>query len=62
MVKTFPDDVLRELKRVSDAVLEEESAKDPLSAKVWASQKTFRDQVKDWTDIAEGAIIRSRHL
>jgi TRAP-type mannitol/chloroaromatic compound transport system substrate-binding protein len=61
-VKLFPDDVIKALKGVADSVLDEESAKDPLSARVWASQKAFRDQVKDWTDIAEGAIIRSRHL
>jgi TRAP-type mannitol/chloroaromatic compound transport system substrate-binding protein len=62
VVKMFPDEVLRELKKVSDTVLDEEAAKDPLSQKVWASQKAFRDQVKDWTDIAEGAIIRARSL
>lgn len=61
-VKSFPDSVLRELKVVSDTVLDEEAAKDPLSAKVWASQKAFRDAVRPWTDMAEGAIIHSRSL
>lgn len=61
-VKFFPEAVMKELKRVSDVVLEEEAAKDPLSAKVWASQKAFRDSVTPWTDMAEGAIIRARSL
>jgi TRAP-type mannitol/chloroaromatic compound transport system substrate-binding protein len=61
-VKLFPDDVLRELKKLSDVVLDEEAAKDALSTKVWASQKAFRDSVQKWTDIAEGAIIRARNL
>jgi TRAP-type mannitol/chloroaromatic compound transport system substrate-binding protein len=61
-VKFFPEEVMRELKKVSEAVLDEEAAKDPLSAKVWASQKAFRDSVTPWTDMAEGAIIRARSL
>jgi len=61
-IKSFPDDVLRELKKVSDAVLDEEAAKDPLSQKVWASQKAFRDSVTSWTAMAEGAIIHARSL
>ncbi len=61
-VKSFPDDVLRELKKLSDAVLDEEAAKDPLSQKVWASQKAFRDAVAPWTAVAEGAIIHARNL
>jgi TRAP-type mannitol/chloroaromatic compound transport system substrate-binding protein len=61
-VKSFPDDVLRELKKLSDIVLDEEAAKDPLSQKVWASQKAFRDSVAPWTAIAEGSIINARQL
>jgi TRAP-type mannitol/chloroaromatic compound transport system substrate-binding protein len=61
-VKFFPDDVMRALKKVSDEVLDEEAAKDPLSAKVWASQKAFREAVTPWTNMAEGAIIRARQL
>jgi TRAP-type mannitol/chloroaromatic compound transport system substrate-binding protein len=60
--KPFPDDVLRELKKLSDAVLDEEAAKDPLSQKVWTSQKSFRDSVAPWTAMAEGAIINARKL
>jgi TRAP-type mannitol/chloroaromatic compound transport system substrate-binding protein len=61
-LREFPDDVLKELKALSAQVVEEEAQKDPLAAKVWASQKAFRDQVVKWTDVSEQAYIRARNL
>ena len=61
-LKTFPDEVLKELKTISEQVVEEEAAKDPLSKKVWASQKRFKEQVMQWTNVSEQAYLRARSL
>lgn len=61
-LRHFPDDVLKELKTISEQVIEEEAKADALSAKVWKSQKAFKDQVTKWTDVSEGAFLRARSL
>lgn len=61
-LKYFPDDVLKELKKLSEEVIDEEAAKDPLSTKVWASQKAFKEQVMQWTAVSEQAFLRARSL
>uniref|UniRef100_UPI003569936B TRAP transporter substrate-binding protein n=1 Tax=Thiomicrorhabdus sp. TaxID=2039724 RepID=UPI003569936B len=61
-LKEFPDDVLKELKTLSEQVVDEESQKDDLSKRVWASQKAFRDQVSKWTQASEQAYVRARSL
>lgn len=59
-LKKFPDDVLRELKATSDAVVAEIAAKDPLSKKVYESFVRFRDQVVAWHDVSERAFLNAR--
>ncbi|MBN2866719.1 MAG: TRAP transporter substrate-binding protein [Thiotrichales bacterium] len=61
-LRNFPDSVLKELKTISEQVVEEEAKNDALSAKVWASQKAFRDQVVKWTEVSEFAYVRARGL
>ena len=61
-LRHFPDEVLNTLKTLSQQVVEEEAAKDALSAKVWASQKAFRDQVVQWTEVSEFAFVKARGL
>lgn len=61
-LRYFPDEVLKELKKLSSEVIEAEAASDKLSAKVWASQKAFLHQVTQWTNVGEGAYIRARNL
>lgn len=62
VLKHFPDEVLRELKRLSQEVVEEAAKSDALSGKVWASQKTFMEQVSKWTKVSEQAFVASRAL
>ncbi|MEW6646649.1 MAG: TRAP transporter substrate-binding protein [Pseudomonadota bacterium] len=59
-LKKFPDDVLRQLKTTSDAVVAEIAAKDPLSKKVYESFTRFRDQVVAWHDVSERAFLNAR--
>jgi TRAP-type mannitol/chloroaromatic compound transport system substrate-binding protein len=61
-LRYFPDSVLKELKKLSADVIEEEAAKDPLSTKVWASQKAFKEQVSKWTNVSELAFLNARNL
>ncbi len=44
----FPDEILRELKAVTDEVLAEEAANDPDFARIWASQKRFQQNYEHW--------------
>lgn len=61
-LRHFPDEVLKELKAISAQVVEEEAKKDALSAKVWASQKAFKEQVTKWTAASEQTFLRARSL
>jgi TRAP-type mannitol/chloroaromatic compound transport system substrate-binding protein len=61
-LRHFPEDVLRELKTIAEDVVEEAAKADPLSKKVWASQKTFKQQVSQWTEVSEATFLRARAL
>ena len=61
-VMTFPDEVLRELRKVSDEVIAALVARDAFSAKVWASYKAFLDRVVEGSRIGEHAQMRARDL
>ncbi|CAN8139251.1 Monocarboxylate 2-oxoacid-binding periplasmic protein all3028 [uncultured Thiomicrorhabdus sp.] len=61
-LRHFPDDVLKELKTISEQVVEEEAKADALSEKVWASQKAFKEQVSKWTNVSEFAFLKARNL
>ena len=59
-LRAFPDDVLAELRKVSFEVFEEQAADDPMSAKVWASMKSYMDQVRPWTAIGSQYFVNHR--
>lgn len=61
-LKHFPDEVLKELKSIAEQVIAEEAQQDELSQKVWASQKAFKEQVSEWTQVSEQAFLRARSL
>ena len=61
-LRKFPDEVLKELHKISDQVVAEVAAKDPMSKKVYDSFKGFRDQVVAWDDISERAYLNARAL
>jgi len=56
----FPKDVLAKLRTLSEEVIKEESEKDEMSKKVYASYKAYRDQVVKWHDISEKAYLNAR--
>jgi TRAP-type mannitol/chloroaromatic compound transport system substrate-binding protein len=59
-LRAFPDDVLAELKRVSFEMLEEKAAADEMSARVWASLKTYLQRVKFSTAVGSQYFIDHR--
>ena len=61
-LKKFPDDVLRRLKILSQDVVEEIAARDPVSRKVIESQRAFQSQVERWHDVSEFAYFNARRL
>ncbi|MCW8885273.1 MAG: TRAP transporter substrate-binding protein [Motiliproteus sp.] len=61
-LRKFPDEVLLRLKQLSDEVVREEVAKDPLSTKVYKSFSKFRSQVGEWQSLSELAYLKAREL
>ena len=61
-LRSFPDDVMRKLRTISDEVVAEEAQKDAISKKVYDSFVAYRDQVQKWTAVAEQAYINGRSL
>ena len=47
----LPDDVIAELKRVTDEVMLEEAGKDENFAKIWESQKAFHAEYQVWKEM-----------
>lgn len=61
-LRAFPDDVLRHLRTVSDQVLDEIAARDPLFRKVLTSAREFQRGVAGWTRIGDQAYLNARAL
>lgn len=59
-LRRFPDDVLAKLRTLSDEVVAELAAKDPLSKEVFESYRKFRDNVVAWHKISEQAYLNAR--
>ena len=61
-VLPFPDPVLKRLKDITQEVLADMVARDPASAKIWASQSEFMEISDRWQQISEAAVLRAREL
>ncbi len=59
-VRPLPDDVLRELKRLTAEVLEELVAEDEMFARAYASFRDYFNIVKGWTEISEQYYLNHR--
>ena len=58
----FPDDVLKQLRKVSDEVVAEVAKNDPMSKKVYDSYIKFREEAMAWHDVSERAYLNARQL
>ncbi|HIF53710.1 MAG: TRAP transporter substrate-binding protein [Methylococcales bacterium] len=61
-VLPLPDDVLRQLKVLSDEVVNELANTDAMAKKIFDSVTGFRTQVAQWGTISEQAFLRARSL
>lgn len=59
-LKQLPDDALSTLKTLSDQVLGDAAAGDPMTQKVFDSFRTFRDQAIAWHNVSERAYLNAR--
>jgi TRAP-type mannitol/chloroaromatic compound transport system substrate-binding protein len=59
-VRKIPEDVLRELKKISDEVVSELPTEDPLERKIYESYINFKAGVENYHEISERAYINSR--
>jgi TRAP-type mannitol/chloroaromatic compound transport system substrate-binding protein len=61
-LRQLPDDVLVELHRTTDEVLNKMVLEDPRFKKVYESQKAFKKQIQKYHKISEQAYYRAREL
>ncbi len=61
-LRPFPDDVLKQIKTLSDEVVSEEASQDPMSQKVFESFVKFREQAIKWHAVSEQAYLNARTL
>ncbi len=61
-VKPFPDEVLKRLRQLSEEVIAEGVAKDPLYARVYESVTAFQKRSAAYQKVAEQAYLRAREL
>jgi TRAP-type mannitol/chloroaromatic compound transport system substrate-binding protein len=61
-LRKFPDDVIKRLHVSSDEALRDLAASDPMAARVYASYKSFLDNVTRYHHISEQAYINARDL
>ena len=59
-VKRLPDDVLKNLRDLSEEVVADVAAKDPVTAKVYKSYHRFREQAIAWHNISERSYLNAR--
>ncbi|MCB1691638.1 MAG: TRAP transporter substrate-binding protein [Pseudomonadales bacterium] len=60
IVKRLPDDVLRELRRVSEDLVSKLPGDDPLAKEIYESYRKFRKDASAYTEISERAFLNAR--
>lgn len=61
-LRRFPDEVLSYLRQLSDQVVKEQVAGDPMAQQVLDSFQKFRSQVSQWHQVSEIAYLQARDL
>lgn len=59
-LRRFPDDVLQELRRMTEEVFAEQAASDPMFARVYQSYKTFLASAGQWHQVSEEVFYQIR--
>ena len=58
----MPDEILREVARVADDLIDAQAGNDPLVRRIFDSYLDARNRYARWTEISDGAFIRARTL
>lgn len=61
-IRAFPDEVLRGLKALTEQVMGDLAARNPLAAKIWESYRSFLTLSRPWQRISEEAYTRTTAL
>lgn len=61
-LRQFPDDLIKELQRVSQEVISELGSLTPMAERIYASYRDFEASVREYHDISEEAYIKARSL
>ena len=61
-LRRFPDEVLARLKALTYEVMDDLAARDPLSARIWESYRSFMQQSREWQRIGEQAFLATTDL
>jgi TRAP-type mannitol/chloroaromatic compound transport system substrate-binding protein len=59
-LRPLPEDVLAELKQISEQVLEELAAEDEMSGRAYESLKAYTAKIRGWTDIGARSVMNYR--
>jgi TRAP-type mannitol/chloroaromatic compound transport system substrate-binding protein len=59
-MRIYPDDVLQQLRKISEEVVAELAGKDDFSKRVYDSYFKFYQQARRWSDISELAYLKAR--
>ena len=59
-IRSFPPEVLRELRRIADEVLQDLVQRDPAAARIHASFAAYREAAASWSAISEQAMLNAR--
>ena len=58
-IRSFPPEVIKELEKANDELLEEFAAKDPLTREIVDSLKAYKKRMRAWTKISEQTYLES---
>ena len=61
-IRSFPKEVLRELEKANDELLDEFAAKDPLTKEIVDSLRAYKKRMRAWTKISEQAYLESTEI
>jgi len=61
-LKTFPDEVIKELHKLSEQVVSQVGKHDPLANKIYQSFSKFRKDAMQWSNISELGYMKARNL
>ena len=61
-IRQFPDDVMKELRKLTREVVDDLVSKDPIAARIYESYSKFSKTVGAWTEISEQAMLDTRSL